>query len=113
MSVILDDDETLALVTLARFVIRADGQVTEAELAAMMAMARDVGLARFYDAFEQSEDAPPLGTDQLTEVARFVQRPESRAFMLRHLAQLARADGIVEAEQRVLDLLEGEWRLSA
>lgn len=113
MAVLLDDDEILALVTLARLVIRADGHVSEAELAAMMGMARAVGLQRFYDAFEQSEDAGPLSAEQITEVARFVQRPESRSFMFEHLGRLAQADGVVASEQQVLDLLQGEWRLSA
>ena len=111
MAVELSDSELLALVTLARYVMRADGRVTEEEIRTMMAMAREVGLRAFSDALERTDDAPRVGRDELMQLAGLVKGEEKRAYMFELLKGVAAADQVDEAEQDLLDALAVTWGL--
>jgi len=103
-------DEALALVTLARYVVRADGQITDAELRAMMGLARQVGLGVFSDALEKTDEVV-MTRRQLMLVAQRIQRGEMRQWMHGVLVELASSDGLVEPEQELLEALADCWKL--
>ena len=61
----LSHHHALALVTLARHLIRADGVISEPELHAMMDMAKTIGLQTFSSALQRTDDMPALTSSQL------------------------------------------------
>lgn len=104
----LSDDEVGALVTLARYVMRADGRVSQAERQSMIGIGRAVGMVRFSDALQRIEDKPLDGTE-LLRLARTFDGGQTRMAAFRMLAELAASDGIAESEQKLLDALAATW----
>ena len=111
MDVELNEDETYALVALARYVMRADGKITQLEIAAMKGIARHVGMVAFSDALEKTRDLPPISGPGILGHARALRGEDKHIFAFRQLAELAASDGIAEPETTLLNALAAEWGL--
>ena len=131
----LTEAEMLALAALLRVLSRADGAFSEAEHAALSAVAASVTLIAASDADESAtyrttgEPPPPLGDDALfalieragrelpdedsiRALARTVTRPAARATIHALLFEVAASDGIAMGESAVLDWLAECWALA-
>ena len=111
MDVELNAEEVRALVSLARYVMKADGRITQAEVAAMKGIARHVGLVAFSDALEQTSIMAPLSGTEILRHCRVLKGEEKHIFAFRELAELAASDGIAEPEMTLLNALAAEWGL--
>jgi uncharacterized tellurite resistance protein B-like protein len=111
MSSTINRHEVLALVCLARYVVCADGKISDAELRAMMQLARDIGLDVFSDALETTDDTRKLDRAELLELAGYVREQDKRVWMHQHLVELAGSDGLVSAEKTLLSDLAEVWEV--
>jgi tellurite resistance protein len=104
--------ERIALISLARVVIRSDGAISEREAAAMSQIASGMGPAAFVQALREAEASVP-NTEATRELAATIDRPEGRRLIYRVLHATAAADGLSEAEAAELGWLAGLWELPA
>ena len=106
----LDAGETLALVALMQTVVLSDGKVSPAEAQAVPRLVEEIGDDRYRRAFTAA-------TQQLAHESSLkaflgaVRRPAARAIIYETVMALARTDGVVREERRLLDWLASAWQL--
>jgi len=106
----LEDRQLLALIGLLRLVVRLDGAATAPELAAVDALAVEIGRERFSVLLEQS--ARELQNDEDVHlVAIGVEDPDARALIFATLFDIAAADSILAPESSLLEWLRQQWSL--
>ena len=111
----LDDmnaDERLALGSLVRLMVGADGRFSPGEDASLQQAAEHLGEDLFWQAVEEaghldSDDEPVKAR------AQAVERQEVRETIYRTLFEIAAAGSIVDAEGRILDWLSEAWSLES
>jgi hypothetical protein len=106
----LNDVELLALVGLARWVVRADGVVSEAEGAALLQLAEQVGAARWTDTL-RGPGAQLRRREEVEAAVVAVERQEAREAIYEALHALAATDEVVGREAQVLDWVMTAWDL--
>lgn len=106
----LNDVELLALVGLARWVVRADGVVSEAESAALLQLAEQVGAARWTDTL-RGPGAQLRRREEVEAAVVAVERQEAREAIYEALHALAATDEVVGREAQVLDWVMTAWEL--
>ena len=107
----LSENELLALVGLAKLVVRADHELSPEEATRLNALARRVGAGPWGAAVAEAQRR--LKTEgQARAVAALVVREEARRWIYAALEELAGADGLVPEERQVLAWLEAQWSLS-
>lgn len=111
MDVELNAEEVIALVSLARYVMKADGRVTQEEVQAMKGIAKHVGVVLFSDALERTRDLPDISGPEVLKHARALRGEDKHIFAFRQLAELAASDGIADPEMTLLNALAAEWGL--
>ena len=104
----LEKQERLALAGLVRLIVRMDGQFSADEVAAVAALAREVGATDFWS---QMAQAQTIEMDELGDLIEEV-RPKVREWMYGVLTALAAVDGIEEAESDLLSWLEDTWEMN-
>lgn len=107
----LDDRERLALVGLAKVLVRADRGTSEQEYGSIHALAREVGVEDFHAAVRQGKERFRSRADVM-EHARSVTRQEARNAIYKRLYELAESDAIVTAESRVLHEVADMWDIA-
>lgn len=105
----LTRDEGIVLVTLARALVRADGQVSDQELTTIVSLARAVGLDVFADALDRPESGP-LSRPALLALADRVTEGH-RVLVLEALWELGAADGLVAPERDLIGELARRWQV--
>lgn len=104
----LDDAEQLAFGGLLRMMIRKDGDFSEAEEARVDALSGSAGREAIWRLISRS--AQELRDDASIRLAATrISRPESRAYILDSLSQVAAADGTNDAEAQMLTWLRSIW----
>jgi len=102
--------ERVALVSLARNVIRADGQISSREAAAMQELARAVGPERFVEAIQAAQVQVP-SVEEARRHAATVTAPRSRQLIYRLLHYMAESDGMSPNEEAELRWIAALWDL--
>lgn len=104
----LDDDERLALVALTRAIVMGDQKVSAAEAETVPKVIEALGYAAYQAAVQAAHER--LADDAaLTAFLGKIVRPEARALIRETVSRLAKSDGVVPEEQRVLDWLSAAW----
>jgi hypothetical protein len=105
----LDEDETLALVALTRAIVLGDQRVSAAEAETVPRIIEGLGYAAYQRAvtaaLSRFPDEPSLQSFLPT-----IRRPEARSLIESTLRRLAKSDGVVPSEERILDWLAAAWR---
>ncbi|MEC7523266.1 MAG: hypothetical protein VYE22_25525 [Myxococcota bacterium] len=99
--------EWLALGGLVRLMLQADGKVTLRENAAVGDLAIRLG-AELWTALVRAEMELP-NAERVRAHAATVARPEIRSLIRDALEELARADGMDDAERELLEWLDEAW----
>lgn len=105
----LTDGELLAMITLAKAMVHADGVVTNEEMVDLVSLGEVMGMARFTAALDA---AAPYYRDwnSVFGMADTVVRHDARVLIYCLLEELAKGDGMGGIEQQVLDELRRRWR---
>jgi hypothetical protein len=106
----LTDEELLAMVGLAKLVVRADKELSNDEAGALRALAVDVGDERWQQALGEATRRFRTRSDAMF-YAKNVNRAEARALIHQQMVKLSESDQVVAEEQKVLDWLAELWEL--
>ena len=107
----LDKNEILALIGLCKWMVRADGVLSDEELGALGEISSKVGWDRWEECFQSAR--VELTTRAAVHAAvKDVIRLEARALIYDVLVSLAGADELVKAEERLLQWLGEEWHIA-
>jgi uncharacterized tellurite resistance protein B-like protein len=106
----LDSDEQLALVSLSRVVVRADGAVSPKEGLAIKRIAQALGEATYRALFAQAAELFP-DEAQLRPFLATIERQEARALIFQTVLDLAAADEISPEEGPLMAWLEETWTI--
>ena len=106
----LEDAELLALVGLAKMIIRADSQLSGDEIAGLKALAAAVGEPRFTQHIARANEQL-ASREAVILHAMTIERAEAKQAMYDALHVLAAVDGIVEREQEILDWVKAAYAL--
>ncbi len=105
----LEHVERLALVGLARVMVRLDQTFSEDEAVSLSVLADKLGSELFW---QLVEEASASDDDDIRSMAKKVTRASAREEIYGTLFELAQADTITDAENKLLDWLAEEWDLS-
>ena len=106
----LEHSEQLALVGLARLMIRLDGSFSEEERELIDAIVEELGETR-YEALAEEAAEKMQDEEAVKYYARHVQRAEARELIFGVLYDLAVPESIDPAESSLLDWLTEAWAL--
>lgn len=108
----LDDHQALALITVVRHLIHADGRVSMEELIDLVELGAALGKERFSDVMERSE---PLHLDRALalELGATIRTPSLRRMLVGLLESIAAGDGLHPEERAFIDDLQHLWRSRA
>lgn len=106
----LDDAERLALVGLAKLIVRADHTLTEAEALGLDALAEATGPEAFMASLKEAAATLRTRADAM-KAAEAVTRAEAQRAIYEALLQLADSDGVAAEERKVLEWLAKAWTL--
>jgi len=107
----LEDFEQLAFAALVGLMVRADGELSSEESAAMGRLAVDVGSTAFWGAVSRARHELPDHDDVLAAAAN-ITRTEVREWLYGVLVGLSAVDGMHAAEASLLDQLIAAWEPS-
>ncbi|MCB9671466.1 MAG: TerB family tellurite resistance protein [Alphaproteobacteria bacterium] len=103
--------EQVALVALAKHLVRADGHVSKSEVLDLMEIANALGPLAFARAMEGTKDRYE-SLDQALEIAMAVRRPEARRLIMTVLTAIAEGDTEDAREDHVLVSLQRRWNIA-
>jgi Tellurite resistance protein TerB len=106
----LDPDERLALVSLSRVVVRADGAVSPSEGRSIKRIAVELGEATYRELFAQAAELFP-DEAQLRPFLATIERQEARNLIFDTILQLAASDEITSEEGSLVAWLEEAWNI--
>ncbi len=106
----LESDERLALVSLSRVVVRADGAVSPTEGGAIKRIALALGDANYRDLFGKAVEYFP-DEASLRPFLATIARQEARALIFQTVLELAASDAISPEEGPLLAWLEETWSI--
>ncbi len=106
----LTDEELLAMVGLAKLVVRADNELSDDEVSALRALAVDVGDVRWQQALADATRRFRTRSDAMF-YAKNVARAEAQQVIYEAMVKLSESDAVVPEEQRILDWLADLWEL--
>jgi len=104
----LQDFEQLAFAALVGLMVRADGELSDGESAAMGRLAMDVGSGAFWSAVTRARHELPEHDDVFVAAAK-IKRSEVREWLYGVLVGLSAVDGMHAAEASLLDQLVATW----
>jgi hypothetical protein len=106
----LTSAENVALVTLVKHLVRADGKVSDGEILDLVQLGNAMGMVRFGAAMTATKDSFKTLEDALA-MAEAVTRPRARRLIFDYLLAIAEGDELAMAEDRVLVRLSHRWDL--
>jgi hypothetical protein len=101
--------ELEAFARMVTTMLRADGEASEAEKSALVALEERVGSAIHY----WLERAEPLGEGELATTARTITRKEAQEAIYEALYDLSASDLIAKQEWNLLKVLVDTWHIDA
>ena len=104
----LTDEETLALIVLAKALAHSDGVVTNTEMVDLVSLGEVIGMERF-DAALQAAEPWLRDWDTVFSMADRVERYDARELIYALLEELAKGDGMEATEKNVLNELQRRW----
>ena len=107
----LTEDETLAMIALLREVVKADGDYSMEEQAAVREIRQTLGAERFDATIERVKNELP-DRAAVKAHAKTVSRQAARWAIWELLVDVARADEITEEEEKPLVWLASWWKLN-
>lgn len=106
----LELHEQQALVALIRLMIRLDGTFSQDEVLMLNGLARELGAPAFWRTMSEVQ-ATVHTSEEITDLARSVTRPEIQEWTYRILSRLAHVDGLEGKEAELLEWLKRTWQL--
>lgn len=106
----LSSAENVALVTLVKHLVRADGTVSDTEILDLVQLGNSMGMVRFAAAMKATKDNFKTLDDALA-MAEVVSRPAARRLIFDYLLAIAEGDELALSEDRVLVRLAHRWDL--
>lgn len=106
----LSDQEVLALVTMAKYIVHIDGQVSGDEMIDLMSLGEAIGMERFGQALDACKDHYK-NVDSVAYIAKKVENNQSRILIFVLLEELAKGDGSDPLEEKFLADLRAFWRI--
>lgn len=106
----LQQTEKLALVGLARILIRADGEFSREEAQSLTRISEELGAEQFW---QLNMQAAEIDDEQIKQYARDVVRIPVRELIYGTLYEIAVAGMITDAESDMLDWLSDLWGMAA
>jgi uncharacterized tellurite resistance protein B-like protein len=98
----LGENELLTLAGLLRLLVRLDGMASAAELAAIDALAVELGRERFNALIRRAANELPRDED-VEQAALRIDNPDARELIFTALFEIAAADSILQQESSLLD----------
>jgi hypothetical protein len=106
----LTDQEVLALVTMAKYMVHVDGVVSGDEMLDLMSLGEAIGMDRFSQALDACKDHYK-NLDSVGNIASRVGNYQSRVLIFCLLEEVAKGDGSDELEEKFLQDLRNFWKI--
>ncbi len=107
----LEHDEQLALLGLAKIVVRADKDVSSEESYTLREWARALGAPVWSGLLQEASERFPT-RQAVLDHARSIERQEARNLIYGQLYRMAHSDALVQAEARFLNELSEMWEIA-
>jgi hypothetical protein len=107
----LNENELIALVGLAKYVIFSDNLLTQEENLKLQALTEKIGLDEFRLLLDKFEKCCP-DIDSFRDFLKTIQNQEPREYIYRVIFDLATVDSVDNIETSLLSWLEKEWDLN-
>lgn len=107
----LRENELIALVGLAKYVIMSDNVLTQEENFKLQALTEKIGTDQFRILLDKFEKCCP-NKDTFRDYLKTIQTQDTREYIYRVIFDLATVDSVDNVETSLLSWLEKEWDLN-